>query len=293
MRLHPLQSLVLAALLYVVLAPQFACTAGRAMGGSRLDLPPSTDRLVESGDAMTIPPGTRLVVLLRDGRRVQGIFRDTTSLGDTEYAALWQRWLSSAAHPSIPRPGDSVTLVYEHAERTARLEGYHYRSVLLTLLPGDSLVQIPMASLEALRTADGHSHSGAALAMLDAETILPSRLALMLETSGAVRGISQMELATEVIPSSEIRYLALQRGEHSGVALGAFIGLAAGVALVVIAISSATGPQCAPDLPPGILFGLQQRGLGVSTEPYDRFAGRFIDPARGTDASSRHAAPAP
>ena len=117
--------------------------------------------------------------------------------------------------------------------------------------------------------------------------------ALMLETSGAVRGISQMELATEVIPSSEIRYLALQRGEHSGAALGAFIGLAAGVALVVIAISSATGPECAADLPPGILFGLQQRGLGVSTQPYDRFAGRFIDPARGTDASSRHAAPTP
>jgi len=291
MRLRPLQSLVLAALLYVVLAPQFACTAGRAIGGSRLDLPPSTNRLVESGDAMTIPPGTPLVVLLRDGRRVEGVFRDTTSLDDTEYAALWQRWLSSAAHPSIPRPGDSVTLVYEHSERAARLEGYHYRSVLLTLLPGDSLVQIPMASLEALRTVDGHSHSGAALAMLDAETVLPSRLALLLETGSRLTGISQMDLAAQVIPSSEIRYLALQRGNDGGAALGVLIGLAAGVALVVLAIQNAPGPRCEADLPPGSLFGLQQPGLGFSTRPYDRLAGRFLEPARGTDASTRRAAP--
>ncbi len=292
MRLRPFQSLVLAALLYVVLAPQFACTTSRAIGGSRLDLPPSTNRLVESGDAMTIPPGTPLVVLLRDGRRVEGTFRDTTSLGDVEYAALWQRWLSSAAHPSIPRPGDSVTLVYEHSERAARLEGYHYRCVLLTLLPGDSLVQIPMASLEALRTVDGHSHSGAALAMLDAETILPSRLALLLETGSAVRGISQMELASEVIPSSDIRYLALQRDDHSGAGLALLIGLAAGAALVIIAIENAPGPRCEADLPPGSILGLQRPGLGPSTHPYDRLAGRFLEPARGTDPSTRHAAPA-
>ena len=291
MRLRPLQSLVFAGLLYVVMAPQFACTAGRAMNGSRLDLPPSTDRLVGSGDAMTIPPGTHLVVFLRDGRRIEGVFRDTTSLDAEEYAGLWQRWLSSAAHPSIPRPGDEVTLVYEHAERPARLEGYHYRSVLLTLLPGDSVVQVPMASIEAIRTPDGHSHSGTTLAMLDAETILPSRLALRLETSSKLTGISGAGSTSVVIPSSDIRALALQRGDHGTAALGLLVGLAAGAALVVLAINSAPSPECNWNPPPGTLLGQLNPGLGLSTQPYDRLAGRFVEPAPGADSRSRRAAP--
>ena len=286
MRLRPLQSLVLAALLYVVLAPQFACTVIGALAGGAAD---ATTRPIPAGDAVTVKPGRHLTVTLRNGERFTGVFRDTSRLSDSEYDASWQRWLASPGHVSSVAPGDSITLVDSRGEWPATFLGYEYRS--LEVKPADGeMRRVPLATLRTLRGPDRREWDGTTLEALDAAGAIPSRMAIELDVVEQLRGISSMGAVRRSIPLNEIQTISVSHGTH-GALVGAVIGLAADV-LVVTSIrrSQNAGFGCA-------LLWLSLQASAEPTEvqltdrPYDRLAGRFVEPALGTNTSSRRGAP--
>ena len=109
MRLRPLQPFLFAALLVLVLVPHLACTVIGTLVGGAIDSR-SRGRVIPTGEAATIARGKHLVLTLRDGQHVRGVYRDTMNLGDADHDALWRRWLARADHASSPIPGDEVTV---------------------------------------------------------------------------------------------------------------------------------------------------------------------------------------
>lgn len=107
---RPVQSLLLAMLLFVILSPQLACTAIGALVGDRVDSGLASRRVLAPGDAIAAKPGTRMTLMLRDGRRVTGTYRDTTNLGPAAYAEVWRRWQAVPGKVGIITTGDRVTV---------------------------------------------------------------------------------------------------------------------------------------------------------------------------------------
>lgn len=293
MRLRPLQWVGFAGLMTVVLAPHFACTVIGALVGGAIDAR-SQGRVIPTGEAVTVPRGTRLVLTLRDGRRVSGVYRDTVSLGDPDHDALWRRWLAQPKHAASPTPGDEVTVVDESGEWRAVFAGYHYRSIEVAPMGAD-IRRVPMASLRSLRDTTGHEWSGSMLAALDASGSLPSRLAIVIGNDAVSRGITRTTGRSQMVSMSEIQQITFEHG-HTAQTVGIIVGLAADVTIVAAAaaLSSMDSYGCAGTDLSGIgWFTAIPPGVQLTSQPYDRLAGTFLPEAAGHTASGSRAAPAP
>ncbi len=291
MRMRPLQSLLFAALLFLIVLPQVACTAIGALLGSAIDSP-STPRVIPTGEAVTVPRGKRLIVTTRDGRRFVGVYRDTASLADSEHDALWRRWLADLNHAAIAVPGDEVTVTDANGEWRGVFAGYHYRCIEVAPLRGEPR-RIPMAALIALRGPGGQQWTGEVLEALDASGALPSRMAIVLTTNEPSHGITRMESGERAIALSEIYLLTLDHS-HAARNVGVVVGLAADM-LVVAAVASASsswGWTNCSDLDLGGWGGTTEllREVQLTQQPYDRYAGAFTSPTAGQITAGRHAA---
>lgn len=292
MRLRPLQSFVFVTLLIVMLAPHFACTVIGALVGGAIDSG-SAGRVIPAGEAVTVPRGKRLVLTLRDGRRLRGVYRDTVSLGDADHDALWRRWLARPGHATSPTPGDEVTVVDDSGEWRAVFAGYHYRSIEVAPLGGD-IRRIPLAALHTLRDTTGAEWSGSQLAALDAVGALPTRLAIVIGNNEVIRGITRTAERTQMVSVSEIRQIAFDHG-HTGKTVGTIVGLAVDVTLVAAgaAMSSMNTSGCSGmDLSGLQSYGELPPGVQLTSQPYDRLAGTFVPEAPGHTAGGNRAAPA-
>jgi len=293
MRLRALQSFVFATLLIVMLAPHFACTVIGTLVGGAIDSR-STGQVIPAGEAVTVPRGKRLVLTMRDGRRVSGVYRDTVSLGDADHDALWRRWLARPGHTACPTPGDEVTVVDDSGEWRAVFAGYHYRSIEVAPLGGE-IRRIPMEALRTLRDATGTQWSGSQLAALDASGELPTRLAIVLGTDTLNRGLTWTTERTQWVSVSEIRQLAFEH-THTARTIGTLVGLTADVAIVAAgAPMSSLGNFGCPSISLGGILSSNALPAGVqlTSQPYDRLAGTFVPEGAGRTEAGNRAAPAP
>lgn len=291
MRLRPLQSLAFAAVLYVVLAPQTGCTALFAIVGDAADSAGAPSRTVPAGKAATIRHGRRVFVVLRDGSRLEGAYRDTVGLDDAAYESLWQRWLADDDHVPSVVPGDSITVVQDSGEWPGVFRGYHYRSIEATTADG-VLRRVPMASIRLLLGPGEFRRTGEDLRALDAASALPSRMGIVLATSDVMHGISSLGEREKVVSISDIRVLGLDHG-HAGRNTGIVLGLAADV-LVVTSLAEASTPTInCQDWDWGGFqpWGAGSEGVEPTHQPYDRLAGDFTRPLGGA-GSAQHAAAA-
>lgn len=290
MKLRPLQSIAMAAILLLLLAPQYACTILGSIAGAADDARRAESRIIPTGEAVTVRPGTRLIVRLRDGQRLEAVYRDTTRLGDPDYLALWQRWLAIPGHVNSVAPGDRVTVVDGDGEWPAVFVGYHYRSIEVTT-SGDSLRRIPLASLRRLSNAREEVWTGRELEAFDTAGLIPSRMGVVLRTQGAARGISVTDGATRAISLSEILTISPTPG-HSGQIGGMIVGMALD-ALVVTALvrePKSNDLGCAI-----LLLGLASSlppDVQLTPQPYDRLAGQFVPEVGGRQVETSRAAPA-
>lgn len=293
MRLRPLQSLLLACLLLLLLAPQLACTAIGALIGSGVDEAIHQPRVIPAGEAVTIPPGKAIVLLLRTGRRVTGAYRDTTTLSDTAYAALWSRWQDDPSHVESVRPGEEVTVVDSSGEWRGRFVGYHYRSIVVEPLEGGPAKRVRLSGVRTLRGPNGREWNGESIAALDASGALPSQLALVVQTGESGHGITQMTAGRKVVPTSEVVWLTLE-GSHVGRNVGALVGLAGDVLLVANGTVAASSRGCIFIFPKYSATGGQVEalasGIHLTTQSYDRLAGAFVPSSAGGATPGRHAA---
>lgn len=293
MRLRPLQSLMLAFALFLVLAPHVACTAIGALIGTGVDAMYSHPRVIPAGEAATIRRGKRMVVTLRDGRRIAGAYRDTTSLDASAYAKLWRRWENTEPRARSVALGDQVTVSDASGEWRGIFAGYHYRSIVVAPLQDGVPTRVLLSNLNTLRGPNGYESSGETLAELDAAWALPSQFALVIGLDPRGRDITKMEPSSQTVPCSEIRSISLDR-KHIGRTVGAVVGMVGDVVIVAsLAYAlSASNSGCAT----GIRYSSWERGLpaGVelTTQPYDRYAGRMLQPSADVTTTAPHAAAA-
>jgi hypothetical protein len=291
MRLRPLQSLAFAVLLGLLLAPQTGCTALFAIVGDSADSAGAPRRTVPAGKAATIPHGRHVIVVLQDGTRVEGAFRDTVRLPDASYESLWQRWLANDDHVPSVVPGDPVTVADDSGEWSGVFRGYHYRSIEVTTADG-TLRRVPMASIRALSGPGGFRRTGEDLRALDAASALPSRMGIALAINDAMHGISSIGMRERVVSISDIRVLGLDHG-HAGRNTGIVLGLAADVVVVTTVAQASTSAFACQDADWGDihLFGARSEGIELTHQPYDCVAGGFV-PDVGGSGSALRAAPA-
>ncbi|MEO5989491.1 MAG: hypothetical protein ABIU54_13350 [Candidatus Eisenbacteria bacterium] len=295
MRLRPLQSLLLALALLLVLAPHVACTAIGALIGTGLDAIYSHPRVIPAGEAATVPRGKPMVVTQRDGKRIAGAYRDTTTLGDSAYAGLWRRWESAAQRAQSVAPGDPITVVDASGEWSATFAGYHYRSIVVAPLPDGAPKRVLLSNLRMLRGPNGYESSGEALAALDANWALPSRLALVIGLEPHGRGITEMVPSKLTVPCSEIRSISLDR-RHVGRNVGALVGMVGDVIILAGLAYSATASDDSGCDNSAIRYSSLERGLPsgieLTTQPFDRYAGRMLQPPADAAPAAAHAAAA-
>lgn len=180
---------------------------------------------VRTHELARFDPGDSLVLQLRDGTSVAGLYLRPTRFGDSHYRARYEVWRdSSAAAADLPRVGQAIQIhVGNKAPSSGRGEFSAFTHEGVEVGPERKLWRYP--EISALEVIDGREVAGEYLFHLRLAGQLPVVTALHVET----------DAGDETVPLDDIVLVSGPVRTHSP---SKSLLVVAGLTLIVVAVAS-------------------------------------------------------
>lgn len=257
-------------------------------------------RVVDSGQALEIAPGTRLELHMRDGSRLSGRYLGRTLLDSTRYAGRFAAFVppSSESRPVVApfALGETLTVSLRDGRQwIAPFEGYGELAVLLHNPDRAQPLVVPLEFATSIRRSNGEAVDMKALDRALHAHALPSAEALVVTPSQPV-GTPEDQWASALrVPVQDIlsaSYNLPGGGTATGsIVVGVLVGGLMTLLLVGLAFSSLDSGCRSGDFS-GLSLPISVR---LTTRPFDRVRGCYVGdpplaaaqwPASSTDATA-------
>jgi len=195
--------------------------------GASVDSEKSNQKIVPGWQVMTIAPGTRITIILKDGTRLSGKYSGLDPIPAEQYAAIYSQAREQKAEGILlPALGERIDigLFLEKAKEPEKklegiFEGFGHDRVLFKFKGTTTLSDLPLSFVTKIAGSGGHVIAGETLKRLILEGKIPVLSAIVVEgkagkTLVAMDNVSQMEIPVK------------KDGAWTGFGIGAAIDIA-------------------------------------------------------------------
>ncbi len=186
--------------------------------GASVDSPKPNQKTAPGGQAMTIAPGTRITIILKDGTRLSGKYSGLDRIPSEQYAAMYST-VREQKPEGIPLPalGDSINVgisvvgLFKDSEKKLEdtFEGFEHDRILTKLKGRARLSEAHLSSVTKIASGRGHVISGETIKRLILEGKIPVLSAIIVKgeagkTRVAMDNVSQIEIPVKKLDGALI-----------------------------------------------------------------------------------------
>lgn len=236
-------------------------------------------KVIPSGHAIELAPGTHIKVYLRDGKVLEGSYAGRALLDSSVYARRFEEKSRSSAYVPFALGDTLHVALRDGREWIAPFAGYAEVTLLLQNPDSAGYLQVPFEFAKDIQRPNGDRVDTGELAQAFHSGMLPSAEALVLKSrvdAGTIR--ERWEGADRVAVEDIVSATAvLSSGSNVAgvIVVGALVGAVLAIVLIGTAMNQASHPSCESSSPPPTGF-FSDAGIHLTTRPFDRSRGCFV-----------------